>query len=368
MELTFNETHFLASVKRMSLLCPGLSNEQTAKNFIRSAIMHCGYNQSVMFPYFSTLLETHIPDLRNRRFDVAGWKRIYTRFIDDKKHPAFAEQLKQGLTMATTADELELCFITAADSAGYKGALLLLEIRLDSIGWTTVVKTLVQVADEKGIEVPAMPVVEKKSRGRKRKEVAATTDIETPVAGAVKKKEKPATTKRNYNRPVVRFFLDGMLLVDNEPFKSVSDAARRTGINHSNITSCLKGRGRSAGGYVWRYWDEVPVSEIPESPAPMGIEEPTVPSEPAPDAAKQKLEASRKEVGRMVVAYYTDEGKKIDTSRPPIGTYASQQEAADKLGVNKATISNYFRGIKRSVRWTREDGEKFWIGFRKDAA
>ena len=165
MTTTFNENLFLASVKRMSLLCPGLSNEQTAKNFIRSAIMHCGYNQSEMFPYFSSLLETHIPDLRNKRFDVAGWMRIYTRFIDDKKLPAFAEQLKQGLTMATTADELELCFITAADSAGYKGERLLLEIRLDSIGWTTVVKTLVQVADEKGIEVPAMPVVEKKSRG-----------------------------------------------------------------------------------------------------------------------------------------------------------------------------------------------------------
>ena len=182
MELTFNETYFLASVKRMSLLCPGLSNEQTAKNFIRSAIMHCGYTQSVMFPYFRSLLETHIPDLRNKRFDVAGWMRIYTRFIDDKKLPAFADQLKQGLTMATTADELELCFITAADSTGYKGDILLLEIRLDSIGWTTVVKTLVQVADEKGIEVPAMPVVEKKSRGRKRKEVVTTTDIETPVA------------------------------------------------------------------------------------------------------------------------------------------------------------------------------------------
>ena len=274
---TFNENLFLASVKRMNAICPNLSSEHTAKNFIRSAIAHCGYNKSEMFSYFKSILEAYIPDLRNKTFDMAGWKRIYARFIENGNLTDFAEQLRLGLTMAESADELELCFIAAADSAGYKGDLLLLEIKLDSIGWTTVVKTLVQVADKKGIEVPAMPVVEKKSRGRKKKE----TSIKVKAAPVKKKME-------------------------------------------------------------------------------------TAPA--APVIEKKKLDTSHKSVRELVVAYYTDKDKRIDTSRPPIGTYTSQQEAADKLGVNKATISNYFRGTKSSVRWVGKDGNRYWIGLRKEAA
>lgn len=274
---TFNENLFLASVKRMNAICPNLSSEQTAKNFIRSAIAHCGYNKSEMFSYFKSILEAYIPDLRNKTFDMAGWKRIYARFIETGNLSDFAEQLRLGLTMAESADELELCFIAAADSAGYKGDLLLLEIRLDSIGWTTVVKRLVQVADEKGIEVSAMPVVEKKRSGRKKKE----TSIKVKAAPVKKKME-------------------------------------------------------------------------------------TAPA--APVIEEKKLDTSHKSVRELVVAYYTDKDKRIDTSRPPIGTYTSQQEAADNLGVNKATISNYFRGTKSSVRWVGKDGNRYWIGLRKEAA
>ena len=36
-------------------------------------------------------------------------------------------------------------------------------------------------------------------------------------------------------------------------FPSLIEAARVTGINVGNICSCLKGRYKSAGGYVWRY-------------------------------------------------------------------------------------------------------------------
>ena len=279
---TFNENLFLASVKRMNAICPNLSSEQTAKNFIRSAIAHCGYNKSEMFSYFKSTLETCIPDLRNKTFDMAGWKRIYARFIENGNRTDFAEQLRFGLTMAESADELELCFIAAADSAGYKGDLLLLEIKLDSIGWTTVVKRLVQVADEKGIEVPAIPVVEKKRGGRKRKE----TSIKVKTAPVVKKE-------------------------------------KRVGKKIETATSVIE---------------------------------------------EKKLDTSHKSVRELVVAYYTDKDKRIDTSRPPIGTYLSQQEAADKLGVNKATISNYFRGTKSSVRWVGKDGNRYWIGLRKETA
>ena len=36
-------------------------------------------------------------------------------------------------------------------------------------------------------------------------------------------------------------------------FPSLIEAARATGISVGNICSCLKGRYKSAGGYVWRY-------------------------------------------------------------------------------------------------------------------
>ena len=39
-------------------------------------------------------------------------------------------------------------------------------------------------------------------------------------------------------------------------FPSVRAAERELGINASNIVSCLKGRIKTAGGYLWSYMDE----------------------------------------------------------------------------------------------------------------
>lgn len=36
-------------------------------------------------------------------------------------------------------------------------------------------------------------------------------------------------------------------------FSSTAEACRITGIYHQNITKCLKGKRKSAGGYHWRY-------------------------------------------------------------------------------------------------------------------
>ena len=273
----FNENQFLASVKRMNTIVPFRGGERNAKDFIAHTLRRCGYNTSDAFHYFKSFIDEYVPEVKNKRFDVAGWKKIYTHYIEKRPLSKFTKHLKMGLSMAETEDDFEYCFTAAANSAGYKGDLLLFEIRLDSIGWENIVKTLVQVADEKGIEVPALPVVKKKSRGRKKKE----TSIKVKTA-PVKKK--------------------------------------------------------------------------------MG----TAPA--APVIEEKKLDTSHKSVKGIVVAYYTDKDKRIDRSLPPIGTYNSQQEAADKLGMSKATISNYFRGVKSSVRWTRDDGVKFWIGLERCAA
>ena len=36
-------------------------------------------------------------------------------------------------------------------------------------------------------------------------------------------------------------------------YPSAAEAERKTGINDRNINSCIKGRLKSAGGYVWKY-------------------------------------------------------------------------------------------------------------------
>ena len=55
---------------------------------------------------------------------------------------------------------------------------------------------------------------------------------------------------KNAEIPVLQFTKDGKFV--NE-YKSISEAARCTGINQGNIVSCLKGRLLTAGGFVWKY-------------------------------------------------------------------------------------------------------------------
>lgn len=39
-------------------------------------------------------------------------------------------------------------------------------------------------------------------------------------------------------------------------FFSMSEASRQTGVNTPDIVSCCKGKLNTAGGYIWRYYDE----------------------------------------------------------------------------------------------------------------
>lgn len=380
---TFNETHFLASVKSLNEHCPARVSEQNAKDFITHILRRCDYNKEEMFHYLKSIMEEYFPEIKNRTFDVEGWKKIYNFYIKQQELYKFGELLKIGLSMAETEEHFEYGFTTAAKVAGYDGKLMLLEIRLDSIGWRKIVDTLVQVAENKGVVVPALPVAKKKKVGRKKKEMKIEdekTVVDTPVAkedktpvsdakdfvAKVDKKETSSKSKRGYRQKVVRY-KDG-LLVEEEPFESIMDAERRTGVNHSNITSCIKGRTKSAGGYVWKTLEEVSVSEPPV----VSVEDAAVSMiETTPDTQcieKEKLSVSNEVVGEMIVAYYLDKNKEIDRTQGPIGTFKSQKEVADRFGVSKSTISNYFRGEKESIRWTNEEGKKVKVGFVKEAA
>ena len=50
--------------------------------------------------------------------------------------------------------------------------------------------------------------------------------------------------------PILQFSKDGTFVKE---WPSAHEAERQLGIFHSNICYCLKGRLKSAGGFVWRY-------------------------------------------------------------------------------------------------------------------
>ena len=74
--------------------------------------------------------------------------------------------------------------------------------------------------------------------------------------GRAKKVGKKAG-KKNTNHPKLSRRIIGINKVNGLilEFPSTKEASRQTDINQGNICSCLKGRQKSAGGYVWYYAD-----------------------------------------------------------------------------------------------------------------
>ena len=66
-------------------------------------------------------------------------------------------------------------------------------------------------------------------------------------------KERSARAQMNdkkKSKPVIQYTIDGEFIKE---FPSSKEAERQTGIFQSNIVACLKGRQKSARGYVWKY-------------------------------------------------------------------------------------------------------------------
>ena len=53
-----------------------------------------------------------------------------------------------------------------------------------------------------------------------------------------------------YRKKVNQLTLDGVLI---NTYSSIREAERITGINHHNITSALRGKSKTSGGYIWEY-------------------------------------------------------------------------------------------------------------------
>ena len=63
------------------------------------------------------------------------------------------------------------------------------------------------------------------------------------------KKTGPINGKK-HSLHILQFAKDGTLIKE---WPSLIEAEHKLGIAHSNICACLKGRYKSAGGFVWRY-------------------------------------------------------------------------------------------------------------------
>jgi len=101
-------------------------------------------------------------------------------------------------------------------------------------------------------------------------------------------------------------------------FESIQEAATETGVNQSNISACLSGRRRTAGGFFWTTEGEDP----PE------------PGERKPRKKKTRRRKARKQPEksvRSVSAFDPDTGNLVMT-------YDSVQIAAVTLGLNSANI------------------------------
>lgn len=68
------------------------------------------------------------------------------------------------------------------------------------------------------------------------------------IIGGKRKKygKKPGETLR---QPIIQLSLDGYVI---EEFISMMDAERKTGINSGNISNCVNGKKKTAGGFIWR--------------------------------------------------------------------------------------------------------------------
>lgn len=61
----------------------------------------------------------------------------------------------------------------------------------------------------------------------------------------------PTFTKQYYSG-TNQFSLDGILL---NTFRSLTEAQKLTGIELHNISECCRGKSKTAGGFVWKYYD-----------------------------------------------------------------------------------------------------------------
>lgn len=61
-------------------------------------------------------------------------------------------------------------------------------------------------------------------------------------------------TKIKSSRPVLQFDLEGNLVAE---YYGTVEAEKHTGIDNSNIIRCCRGKRHKAGGFIWKYKENI---------------------------------------------------------------------------------------------------------------
>lgn len=70
---------------------------------------------------------------------------------------------------------------------------------------------------------------------------------------------QPIQYNKKYYRQVQQCSIDGNLI---ETFRSLTEAQTRTNIELHNISECCRGKSKTAGGFIWKYVVDKPLSRV----------------------------------------------------------------------------------------------------------
>lgn len=412
MNTTFDETKFVVTITRLGAIIPEISARNDAEEFLQIVRVHCGFSIEDLCLYVKGVVESQHPDIYER-FSVEDWRGIYDLCIADHnnlkdKKIAITKILRQGRGVLDKSETLERFFILSTqrmkiNSDVYIGLYLFKNIRInhllnlldkqghlielgnsdDEVSTTKVIQTEgVESQCEPNVAVEGINEVDKMegavendsetsesivnkstmSSVEESEQVTADEAEKTIVEkdstlDVVVEKKMPTETKgkRRYREPIVRFTLEGVL-VEEEPFESALDAERKTDIKHSNISTCLNGKTKSAGGYIWKYFSDVNVDESSKcviSPSSTGTTQ----------LHKKKLDRTDK----MILVAYRFNGKELDETSP-IGKFKNQQEVNDYFGISICSISKHLsQGYNhKRLKWFKNKEKTLyeWIALK----
>lgn len=325
----FNSKQFNETVKNIKEEVVNVIRHSQAKYLICQAGKDNDYAVEDIYFYLRDILQKNYPNYMDS-FNSREWVPIYTHYI--KENDELADGLQtvlDGMGKRKDNDLLRDKFFSTISGLGINPEVMKIDMSIDYFGWVETLDLILDLAQSDDFTETVL---------------AETTSVTTV-------EEIPTMTKRSRRTAteILQCSLDGEFI---RSWKSISEiCAAHPDFCRSSISKCLSGTYKTAEKYIWKRAVD---------------EKETISSTVAPSDLEEKSKNSHNSVTKMIVAYYLDKNKKMDKSRHPIGTFCSQKEAADKLGVHTATISNYFRGIKKGVCWTDEKGEKFWIGFEKE--
>jgi len=150
------------------------------------------------------------------------------------------------------------------------------------------------------------------SRGEKQKRIFNLDRRAPLVIGEEARQKAIAKLRWANNKQVTQYNLDGKKI---KTFKSVAEAAKKTGINSSHISARANGVEFSAGGFIWRFGNK---SEIDMVPMLLKIE--------------QRRKSNKDNFGKKVTQYKMN-GERVDT-------FPTINDAAKATGLKNSEISN----------------------------